>query len=710
MPHRVLVVDDEEGVRSLIRDVLARSGVEVHAAGNGAEAMERFAEVDPQVVLLDFLVPGKNGFGIAELIRAAPGGERLPILMMSGVFKNPKTAVEARDKYGVLEFLSKPLDIVKLEQVVQDILRGLPEPGPEASEAPTPAPMFAVSVERQAPGPMRAPTAERPPPRGGTVPARRRTPPRPGTDESPVAAGQDGPRVVDGMLVGRPLPPVADEGDLARFPVAMLLSSLHHDRITGMLDLTDARTHRRVYVVQGRPTFMQSNGEQENVGVLLHQRGRISEHDMARCRRYMSERRRTLQQSLLELRLVSEAELASAYKILAGQLLPLGVGMASGRYAFRATDAFVGRVPEGRFDPIQVVFQGVQKHVHPPQVFALFAGREDVPLYATELRDELEPRFREAFPGAAVLLTRLDGSHSFRSLARSRDLDAAAQLGPLYALLTTGMAALPTVEEDFGVEAAVQRAVAFDDEEADSDIRQRVERYHAQIFSKNFFEIFGVSPDSDQEVVKAAYFDLARMWHVDMFAGRRLGSARPKLDEIFARIAEAYETISDRERRSEYLVFLDRKARGLPTDVSEVLRGEQLFDQALAMVRRRDWPGAKEVLTEAVRLNDDPLYFATLGWVAFNLAPEDDRACMAAVGHLKRALKAQENLPIAYQYLGTIAFRRNQLGEAKKWWQRCLEWDPNNVDASRGLRMISSRSRERGPRSGILDRLRGKRD
>ena len=121
-----------------------------------------------------------------------------------------------------------------------------------------------------------------------------------------------------------------------------------------MLDMNnEAGTHRRIYIIDGNPTFMQSNAEGENVGALLLNRGRITDPDFDRCLRYMKDRGRTLQQSLLELRLVTEADLATAYKLLAGQLLPLALGMPGGTYRWRISDAFVGRVPEGRFEPIQ---------------------------------------------------------------------------------------------------------------------------------------------------------------------------------------------------------------------------------------------------------------------------------------------------------------------------------------------------------------------
>src|SRR5204862_390497 len=79
-------------------------------------------EYRPHLALIDFLLPRKNGFALAEAIRKDPVHSKLPIIMMSGVFKNPKTAVEAREKYQVVEFLAKPIDMDKLADLIATTL------------------------------------------------------------------------------------------------------------------------------------------------------------------------------------------------------------------------------------------------------------------------------------------------------------------------------------------------------------------------------------------------------------------------------------------------------------------------------------------------------------------------------------------------------------------------------------------------------------
>ncbi len=714
MPHRVLVVDDEEAIRDLLHEYLEGRGYRVTVAVDGEDGIEAFQRSRPDLALIDFLLPKKNGFAVAEAIRSSDA-PHTAIVMMSGVFKNPKTAVEARDKYQVVDFLSKPLDLRRLEEIIADALLDVPT---SAFESEPPARHASLRLHNADPAELATAHAARPVSgRGYSV-----TSALSGVSGASVAdqAGE----IVDGVFHGRPFPRLAEAGSLEELPVALLLSTVRYDRGTGMLDMNnDAGTHRRIYIIDGNPTFMQSNAESENVGALLLHRGRITEPDFERCLRFMKDRARTLQQSLLELRLVTEADLATAYKLLAGQLLPLALGMAFGNYRWRETDAFVGRVPEGRFEPVQVLFEGIKQHVHPPQILKFFVGREDVPLVPTTEFERLLPYFQRVFGGVTVA-GHIDGSKTYRQLSRVRASEAATIVPQLFGLVTSGMTVLPEVNDDNAMEVAVNVAAAeienldrdngslvleLDDGPddgtargalgADQRAQARVNRFHAEIMSQDFFQIFRATRRTPEADIKAAYFELAKKWHIDGFSDVDLGPAQQKLNEIFARITEAYETITDPTKRPEYIIYLDRKAKGLPTDVNEILRGEQLFDQAMNMIRRKDFPNAQQVLAEAVRLNPDPIYFATLGWVTFSLDPNSPVNLSKAVQLLKKAVQEQENLPVAYQYLGNISYARSNPVEAQKWWQRCLEWEPNNVEAARGLRLLANQQRSSSPGS-----------
>jgi curved DNA-binding protein CbpA len=230
-----------------------------------------------------------------------------------------------------------------------------------------------------------------------------------------------------------------------------------------------------------------------------------------------------------------------------------------------------------------------------------------------------------------------------------------------------------------------------------------IDQVHKTLDRKDHFELLGVDLDTDAETLKRAFHLQAKRWHTDNFAGMELGRRKPKLDEIFQRLNEAYDTLSDDKLRGEYLILRKRKQDGLSTDVNSILRAEALLDDGLSELRKKQWKAALDHLTEAQSLNpDDPLYDVHIAWATYNDKRNDKAATTKAEDLLARALKKQESLPLAYQYLGQIAFNREDYDMARRWWKKCLEWDKKNVEVMRGIRLINTRAAKKDKSLGAI--------
>jgi len=106
MAKRVLVVDDERGVRDALRQVLEYEGIEVHAAESGAEAVAAVGQFHPHLVFLDVKMAGMDG--LETLARIREQDPLTQVVMISG-HGTIQTAVEAT-QLGAYDFLEKPLD------------------------------------------------------------------------------------------------------------------------------------------------------------------------------------------------------------------------------------------------------------------------------------------------------------------------------------------------------------------------------------------------------------------------------------------------------------------------------------------------------------------------------------------------------------------------------------------------------------------------
>lgn len=138
MPN-ILVVDDEIGIRELLREVLEDSGYQVTMASNAAEADRRWRVEHPDLVLLDLSLPDRDGLA---LIKSWAVDSRLPspVIMLSG-FASIDSAVEAT-RLGAQDFLEKPIALQRLLPAVRRALadagvrRAAPHPAPASSPSP----------------------------------------------------------------------------------------------------------------------------------------------------------------------------------------------------------------------------------------------------------------------------------------------------------------------------------------------------------------------------------------------------------------------------------------------------------------------------------------------------------------------------------------------------------------------------------------------
>ena len=106
MARRVLVVDDEKGVREAMRQILEYEGIEVQTAESGDDALRRYPEFHPHLVFLDVKMAGMDGLEtLATLREHDPYAQ---VVMISG-HGTIQTAVEAT-QLGAYDFLEKPLD------------------------------------------------------------------------------------------------------------------------------------------------------------------------------------------------------------------------------------------------------------------------------------------------------------------------------------------------------------------------------------------------------------------------------------------------------------------------------------------------------------------------------------------------------------------------------------------------------------------------
>ncbi|MBN1221141.1 MAG: response regulator [Anaerolineae bacterium] len=117
----VLVVDDEPIVREMMEGFLAPVGYDVICVESGPEALEQIGNVNPDVILLDVMMPDMSGFELCERLKADKRWQHIPIILVTAL-SSKDDLVRGFDA-GADDFLNKPVDSVELRARVRSLLR-----------------------------------------------------------------------------------------------------------------------------------------------------------------------------------------------------------------------------------------------------------------------------------------------------------------------------------------------------------------------------------------------------------------------------------------------------------------------------------------------------------------------------------------------------------------------------------------------------------
>jgi len=120
MRPKILICDDEDVLRALVRAILERGDYEVVEARDGNEAVELAIAERPHLVLLDMMMPGRTGVEVLEHLRSDPSLSAIPVIMLTARTQENDRA--AANDAGATLFLPKPFSPSELAALVEETL------------------------------------------------------------------------------------------------------------------------------------------------------------------------------------------------------------------------------------------------------------------------------------------------------------------------------------------------------------------------------------------------------------------------------------------------------------------------------------------------------------------------------------------------------------------------------------------------------------
>jgi DNA-binding response OmpR family regulator len=117
---KVLIADDEEDIKTLVSMYLQSEGYTVLTAYDGLDAISIAERENPDIILLDVMMPVMSGFEVAQQLKANPATKDIPIIMLSAAAQadSIKKGIES----GARDYLVKPFEAAKLDAMIRNIL------------------------------------------------------------------------------------------------------------------------------------------------------------------------------------------------------------------------------------------------------------------------------------------------------------------------------------------------------------------------------------------------------------------------------------------------------------------------------------------------------------------------------------------------------------------------------------------------------------
>jgi len=308
----ILVVEDDARFGEQVVDLFGFLGHRVALANSGMAGIEAFSKEEFSLVVCDLTLPEMSGVEVVRSIRALPGGEHVPVLLMSAVYKSPKLFQKELRNLGVVEFLPKPFSLIELGRTV------------------------------------------------GVL-----------TDEASEISGDDARITSTGSwraerlrtVLGDGEPVFGKGGDFDQFDLLFMLFEAFHQHIAGRLLLRNDKVERELYFLNGYPVWATSNVKEEKIESVLVRKGLLTEEELGTVRRLSFQDKVSFGVAALHSGLVSERRLRIAERDQVRQLVVGCFAWKSGQYEFHKGDDFIDRVSIHEVNPVTCIQEAALRHL-----------------------------------------------------------------------------------------------------------------------------------------------------------------------------------------------------------------------------------------------------------------------------------------------------------------------------------------------------------
>jgi hypothetical protein len=354
------------------------------------------------------------------------------------------------------------------------------------------------------------------------------------------------------------------KGTLKDFKLSDILIGLQRGTKTGILEIRSGSIIKKIFVKNGDMIFAASNQEDDRLGELLLKEGKITLEDYDRASFLLKKTGQRLGKILVDLGCLTPKELFWAVRHQIEEIILSLFTITEGSFEFQEGPLPTEEMITLQISAANIIYNGIKrinnfvyiKQMSPPLDAILNLSPNPLNIFQSLTLEEPDKKILSYVNGMYSLKTIL-------SLSPSTDFET---LKTICALLSIGLIKVKEKDEA-PVELPIEEILGEPEEEAPKEFLEKIENMYKSCETLGYYEILGVTKDASMEEIKKAYYKVSKQFHPDRHFSFPSHDIKGKLTKILLYTTEAYETLSDPEKRREYDRMLLLKAEEKPEPV-----------------------------------------------------------------------------------------------------------------------------------------------
>jgi curved DNA-binding protein CbpA len=449
--------------------------------------------------------------------------------------------------------------------------------------------------------------------------------------------------------------------------IGSYLRDIYFHKKSGPLIFKYEDIQRYLFFHDGFLVFAKITHPQELLGEVLFKLGKISKQTYSEIDSYIDPSLR-LGESLMKEGLLTEDDL---YAGLAYQMREITLNIFpyfDGKFKFQERSKFEEEEFKSKITIPDLIEEGIRRMKFHPQLEEFMVKKVPFPK-SQDFTDRLIEEENK-------IIGTIDGHSSAGDLFRSGDFDPKFFWKSLYLSYCLNIIDIKDVEK---VPLKKEKAEKATFEVKDKKLAEVI-AMSKQLSTMDYYQILNVPDNSSPYQIKLSYFRLAREYHPDCFSKDLPSDIKEKIEDVFAHIKKAYDTLGDEKTKHDY----DSKREAFPDLSGKELEKEAdiKYRQGRTLYNQERYEEALKLLEEAVRLKrNKAIYFLMLAMAKSKVPPFHKKA----EEDFQKAIKLEPSNPECYMGLGMYYREEGFLDKAKKQFKKALEVDPEHHVALREL-------------------------